>query len=378
VITNSNELVYWQGLDSLCAPFLYLNFNDEALAYGCMSAFIQKYATRFFLRDNSDVIHEYLAVFSHLHAFHDPQLAAHFDEESFRPDLYAIPWFLTMFAHVFPLQKIFHLWDSLLLYSSAFPLCIGIAILKQLRNILLSFDFNECILLFSELPEINIAKCVTDSIEIYRKTPPSCTYRYHFSKQNADDQTENESALGNKKVDLSDLQAELCPRISGQDIFQLFLDTTNNDNDSQQENDKKNFVLIDIRPAINFTKGSLLESHSIPFTAIDFNRIVYNNQLNSNQQSDKNDTDVTNCLNNLLDQHQNSIKVIMTSEQRLSEAVELSNKLVRLTYSRVCILNRGVECLESTQIFQKPFLAGNKKMIINSVSLYSVLIINLN
>ena len=28
--------------DSLCAPFLYLNFNDEALAYACLSAFIPK------------------------------------------------------------------------------------------------------------------------------------------------------------------------------------------------------------------------------------------------------------------------------------------------------------------------------------------------
>jgi len=25
------EYIYWQGLDSLCAPFLYLNFNNESL-----------------------------------------------------------------------------------------------------------------------------------------------------------------------------------------------------------------------------------------------------------------------------------------------------------------------------------------------------------
>lgn len=73
------------GLDSLCAPFLYLNFNNEgmnefkvkksevnvaaptvspsfavvfftALAYACMSAFIPKYLYNFFLKDNSHVI----------------------------------------------------------------------------------------------------------------------------------------------------------------------------------------------------------------------------------------------------------------------------------------------------------------------------------
>ena len=41
VLTNP-QYVYWQGLDSLCAPFLYLNFNDEALAFACLSAFIPK------------------------------------------------------------------------------------------------------------------------------------------------------------------------------------------------------------------------------------------------------------------------------------------------------------------------------------------------
>lgn len=40
----------------------------------------------------------------------------------------------------------------LLLGGSSFPLCIGVAILTQLKNLLLKADFNECILLFSELP----------------------------------------------------------------------------------------------------------------------------------------------------------------------------------------------------------------------------------
>ena len=53
---------------------------------------------------------------------------------------------------VFPLHKIFHLWDTLLLGTSSFPLCIGVAILQQLRTSLLMSGFNECILLFSDMP----------------------------------------------------------------------------------------------------------------------------------------------------------------------------------------------------------------------------------
>ena len=114
-VADNPGLVYWQGLDSLAAPFIYLNFNNEALAWACLSAFIPKYLHNMFMKDNAVVIQEYLAKFSHLQAFHDPVLFNHLDEIGFIPDLYAIPWVLTMFSHVFPLHKIFHLWDRLLL-----------------------------------------------------------------------------------------------------------------------------------------------------------------------------------------------------------------------------------------------------------------------
>ncbi|XP_075056919.1 TBC domain-containing protein kinase-like protein isoform X3 [Mixophyes fleayi] len=178
VVSHPN-LVYWQGLDSLCAPFLYLDFNNEALAYACMSAFIPKYLYNFFLKDNSHVIQEYLTVFSQMIAFHDPELSNHLNEIGFIPDLYAIPWFLTMFTHVFPLHKIFHLWDTLLLGNASFPFCIGVAILQQLRVRLLANGFNECILLFSDLPEIDIERCVRESINLFCWTPKSATYRQH-------------------------------------------------------------------------------------------------------------------------------------------------------------------------------------------------------
>ena len=174
-------------------------FYFTALAYACLAAFIPKYLHNFFWKDNSSVIQEYLAKFSHLIAFHDPALRNHLDFIGFVPDLYAIPWFLTMFARksviihkispfkslffsfsdVFPIHKIFHLWDKLLLGNASFPLCIGLAVLQQLRDTLLESGFNECILLFSDMPDIDIERCLKDSIEIFCSTPQSVTYRQH-------------------------------------------------------------------------------------------------------------------------------------------------------------------------------------------------------
>uniref|UniRef100_A0A671X1S0 TBC domain-containing protein kinase-like protein n=1 Tax=Sparus aurata TaxID=8175 RepID=A0A671X1S0_SPAAU len=235
-VVSHPDLVYWQGLDSLCAPFLYLNFNNEALAYACMSAFIPKYLYNFFLKDNSHVIQEYLTVFSQMIAFHDPELSNHLNEIGFIPDLYAIPWFLTMFTHVFPLHKIFHLWDTLLLGNSSFPFCIGVAILQQLRDRLLANGFNECILLFSDLPEIDIERCVRESITLFCWTPKSATYRQHaqppkaacdngFGKTatyySSDYQDMPKTDLSREPLALCDLKAEVSPRISAEDLIDL-------------------------------------------------------------------------------------------------------------------------------------------------------------
>lgn len=170
---NSSEYVYWQGLDSLAAPFLLLNFDNEALAFACFNAFVNKYLRGFFKKDNQLIVQHYLSQFSELLSYHDPSLASHLEKLGFLPNLYAIPWFLTMFTHVLPLHKVLHVWDCLLLGNEKFPLCIGLAILNQLRSELMDFNFNDCIVAFSDLPEINIERCIKDASFFYNSTPES-------------------------------------------------------------------------------------------------------------------------------------------------------------------------------------------------------------
>lgn len=130
-VTSHPQYVYWQGLDSLTAPFLYLNFSNEGniqhyldkshqfynfppktlnfliffllseRAFLSLSKFIPKYLHWFFLKDNSQIIKEYLSKFSQLTAFHEPILANHLTGINFIPELFAIPWFLTMFSRMY-------------------------------------------------------------------------------------------------------------------------------------------------------------------------------------------------------------------------------------------------------------------------------------
>lgn len=88
-----------------------------------------------------------------------------------------------LFVDVFPLHKIIHLWDKLLLGDNSYPLFVGISILQQLKTTLLSSCFNDCILLFSDLPDIVMETCVVESQKMYQCTPKSVTYRKHVLRE---------------------------------------------------------------------------------------------------------------------------------------------------------------------------------------------------
>ncbi len=226
----------------------------------------------------------------------------------------------------------------MLLGSSSFPLCIGVAILKQLRNLLLNSDFNECILLFSELPEINIAKCVTDSIDMFCWTPNSCLYREHSLSTSSKEILVQDHDLEMSHVDLYIMKAELCPRISGSDVVKLY------------EAKSSKLILIDIRPASEFSQSFIIQSKNIPYENINFIKLF---QYSQNQliNSNINDNDSTSMLINYLQQNKHLLKIIASSSCKINNVVELSNTLVRLKFSKICILHNGVECLKSTNIY---------------------------
>ena len=92
------RFVYWQGLDSLCACFLTVNFNDEALAFSSMKEFINIHLDGFFAPDNSEVINKRIQQYQSLICFHEPEIARHFEKIGFSPKFYGISWFMTIFA----------------------------------------------------------------------------------------------------------------------------------------------------------------------------------------------------------------------------------------------------------------------------------------
>ncbi|XP_045459729.1 TBC domain-containing protein kinase-like protein [Melitaea cinxia] len=312
LLTNP-QYVYWQGLDSLTAPFLYLNFCNEARAFACLSAFVPRFLHKFFLKDNSAVIKEYLAKFWQMTAFHEPELATHLHDINFVPELFAIPWFLTMFSHVFPLHKIVHLWDALLVEGPSLPLFMGVGILRQLRETLLDSGFNECILLFSDLPEIDIGECVKESIEMFRSSPKSISFR-RFTNE-----PELKDPMDIVEVPLEVLLSETCARISLADFFSLTC--------------QDKCCVVDIRSNLLYEKSCIDGSINIPYSGVHLGQ----HELKAlGVQPHKVLTEAIK---------QKKIIVIASAEDETAQL--FSDYLVKCGAPRVCVLHGGVSALHS-------------------------------
>ena len=63
-------------------------------------------------------------------------------------------------------SKSFQLWDALLLADSSFPMFVGVSILtdSRLRELLMRAQFNDAILLFSDLPDVPIDRVVGNAV----------------------------------------------------------------------------------------------------------------------------------------------------------------------------------------------------------------------
>ncbi|XP_011410154.1 PREDICTED: TBC domain-containing protein kinase-like protein [Amphimedon queenslandica] len=350
-VRDHPHLVYWQGLDSLCAPFLSLNFNDEALAYASFCSFIDKYLTNFFLKDNSPVMQEYLAIFLQLIAYHDPVVFNRLDTIGFFPDLYAIPWFLTMFTHVFPLDKVYHLWDTLLLGNPSFPLFVGVSILVQLRNELLSYDFNECIMMFSDLPDINIHQCVTEAGRLYHITPPSLYLRTQGKPQEPLDNFHGPPEACKVPLSIESLRLECSPQLSAHDLISLcklesraigYERVSKTPPNSKDPNDpllwrdlgtkgrNGEVIVIDIRTQEEFESGHMMSSYNLPHYEGTF---LPNGDLTGSPE--------TACL------REREWDFIVILAGKGDQAATFARQLVRLNFHHVCTLNGGAGVLRS-------------------------------
>lgn len=149
--------VYWQGFDSVCAVFLSLNFNDLNLVFCLLESFVEKYLGDFLFPQNHKALKSAMDQFLFFLRFLDPELYLYLELKQVTPDLYCIPWILTLFAHVCALEQTLMIWDHLLLNkdSSLGLLICSILMNPVTRSQILKSEFDEVLHLVSDFSEIH-------------------------------------------------------------------------------------------------------------------------------------------------------------------------------------------------------------------------------
>jgi hypothetical protein len=117
------------------------------------------------------------------------------------------------------LEKIYHLWDALLLQPNTLPLFIGTAIMQQLKQHFMPLDFNSAILFFSNLPVIDIDQAIADSLVLFSRTPLSILIaKYRRGDKEPPDDSEYKPSPAEEALPLQRLRQEVAPRITVADL----------------------------------------------------------------------------------------------------------------------------------------------------------------
>ena len=126
-------LEYTQGLHELCAPFVWLYrtndderkeeddvFENEATMFKAFYAFVTNFLPTMFSGKDFNLLNASLRFYELLLQYHDPKLSTLLLQYGLKSQLYATPWFVTLFAHTLPLEHIYSVWDMYIIEGSPF------------------------------------------------------------------------------------------------------------------------------------------------------------------------------------------------------------------------------------------------------------------
>uniref|UniRef100_A0AC34GU63 TBC domain-containing protein kinase-like protein n=1 Tax=Panagrolaimus sp. ES5 TaxID=591445 RepID=A0AC34GU63_9BILA len=213
---SPDSSAYWQGLDSLIAPFAILYANDLENGFGVVFEIIQRFTPEYFTRLSSHALEESLRTFSRLISYANSRLACFLRVNGLSPSTYAVPWLLTCYAHVFAFDKLFRIFDRMLDRDASYPLAIGISILEICAiDLMDAVRGDEAFKVLSNVSDIDITKLLTYSDRFNENIPATCYYRKH---------AEPPHRAPNLTVKYSEAEDNelLVPKIHPDDFYQYF------------------------------------------------------------------------------------------------------------------------------------------------------------
>lgn len=132
---TSDSAIYVQGMNVLCAPFLYAA-RSEVEAFALFHSFVTRECPGY-IRGAMDGVHRGLLLVDRCLEIVEPKLAAYLFSKGMQAKLYAFPSVLTLCACTPPLPEVLHLWDFLFAYGPHLNILCIVAQLIRMRDTIL-------------------------------------------------------------------------------------------------------------------------------------------------------------------------------------------------------------------------------------------------
>jgi cell cycle arrest protein BUB2 len=130
--------IYVQGMNVLCAPFLYAA-RSEVEAFALFHYFVTKECPGY-VRGAMDGVHKGLRLVDRCLEIVDPKLSSYLLSKGMHAELYAFPSVLTLCACTPPLPEVLHLWDFLFAYGPHLNILCIVAQLNRMRDVILESE----------------------------------------------------------------------------------------------------------------------------------------------------------------------------------------------------------------------------------------------
>mgnify|MGYP006133959185 FL=1 len=183
---------YRQGADTIAAIIMSVFPHDVSGE----AASVLLHVTRNFIPEYftthrvNKYLHQRLGLFSSLLRFWDPAMATFLRQNDLVPSMFAVPWFVTLFGDIWPLEKVIYIWDALFFLGPDFLVFVGISVLCHSTNRakLLRSNFSNAMQFFSRLNRgeevLNLRLCIFKAISMFSQTPGSVL---HYTEEKTTD-----------------------------------------------------------------------------------------------------------------------------------------------------------------------------------------------
>jgi len=245
---KSRGVYYKQGMNEILAPLLVV-YKDRPR--GELANVFYAVVSRFLPSIFNDVEFESLQcimrIFTLLLQYHDPNLCNFLNQYHIVPELYATPWFITLFSRKNQVDLVHAFWDAYFVENDPFlHYFLAIALLRQNRDFILSQEQHRIPQTLSGLSFKSIdhlKRLLFDALSIRSRTPlciRKLLHRISFRVEKTDEIRHISSRM-------SRLTSIYIP--SSELVQQVYHDTL--------EDGSIKFVILDVRPQIHFENGHL-------------------------------------------------------------------------------------------------------------------------